>query len=247
MYPVFDELPTEIQQRLSAVAHPALQFVNDEPNKVTCNKLQLLFDVLFTLLPNDTPEYLRPHVIESLLQRTMEQLLNVATHPAVHVLTAEWRPDRMSLERWARLRELLRPRLEHYAELFKAGKRLDSSEPLPLKVAPLLGDETDFERLVAGRHRLAQEPTVVQVIKNAMERRGWTAGRLARELKPVLRRMKSKHKADRSTIYRIMTGETKYPSRDITEAIIKALKLNPQHAELLHRQFGNRAAVKKNS
>jgi hypothetical protein len=82
--------------------------------------------------------------------------------------------------------------------------------------------------------------TAVHVIQKAMRDSGLNPATLATKIRPILRREKSRLKADRSTLYRIAEGITKNPGPALVKALIEALQLKLDEAAVLHRDFRKR-------
>ncbi len=108
------------------------------------------------------------------------------------------------------------------------------------------GDRQDDVRTTGGM-RAAMEASekpeaareAMAILRNAMDKHGWNVARLATMVQAFLRRKRvSKPKADKTAIYRILSGETKKPNPAIRNALIAVLELEPREASVVQHQLG---------
>jgi hypothetical protein len=78
-----------------------------------------------------------------------------------------------------------------------------------------------------------------QILRSAMERHGLNPPKLAVRIRAILKRKgHNKPKVDRSTTYRILSGQTKRPNPAIKNGLIEALQLEGEDAEIVRLRLG---------
>lgn len=81
---------------------------------------------------------------------------------------------------------------------------------------------------------------VVRIMQRAMHERGLNAPKLTGTIRAILKRYKSKKvTVDRSTIYRIVSGETQKPQPALVKALIEALQLSGEDASIVQSELRN--------
>jgi hypothetical protein len=82
-------------------------------------------------------------------------------------------------------------------------------------------------------------PDHLRILADAINNQGLNPPKLAEKMQAILKRdKKDRDKADRTTVYRIVQGETKKPQPAIREALIEALELNKEQAAIVRRGLG---------
>lgn len=84
----------------------------------------------------------------------------------------------------------------------------------------------------------------LQILHEAMDHKGLNPPKLAKKMRVILRRKKgNRTKVDRTTVYRIMQGDTKKPQPEVREALVEVLGLQGEKASQVRRGLGAAGAA----
>ena len=135
------------------------------------------------------------------------------------------------------LRRRLLERSEHWkAEAYKRGRLAERARVRSERI--VTSDDH------AGGLQKTQTPApspASRILIAAMERRGLTAPALARKVQKLQRPGQTKPKVDRTTVYRILNGQTKKPNPAILKALMETLQLDEAEALAVRRELGRTA------
>jgi hypothetical protein len=85
---------------------------------------------------------------------------------------------------------------------------------------------------------VANEPDALSILNSAMGPKGFNVASLTKEVNRVFKKRKgSPKRVDKTTIRRIVNGQTKGPNVATVSALIQALELSPAQAELVRSRL----------
>ena len=116
----------------------------------------------------------------------------------------------------------------------EAGLAADST----LDAAANLQQGSDDSPRVIVPRSVRRHSKALEILRNAMEGQGLNPPALARKIAKRLTKRRRTAKFDRSTMYRILNGQTMKPHSLILHGIIAVLELDWESEEIVRREFG---------
>jgi hypothetical protein len=151
-------------------------------------------------------------------------------------------------------RRILKPRgWSEFKRLTESGGPPVNTSDVPLAndgtIAHVFKESAEFCEDLAARANTScasHEPHHLRILKTAMDHKNWNPPKLAAAIQVILKRKKGRWpKVDRTTVYRIIAGETKKPQPAVRNALIEALELKGKEASIVQRGLGGLGAIEK--
>jgi hypothetical protein len=206
-----------------------------------------MYDRSAALAVKTVSDYRSALACNEALDNFLKKYLNLSSRLFRAKLQKEPRTTIQALSR--ELRRRLLPRSEHWkAEAHKrarlVGKARASKAPKANTVA--LDDQASAVSKRSSSAQDGSKPAVCQILRSAMERQGLNVPKLVVKIRETLRRKRqTKPKVDRSTVYRMVAGKTKWPDPVIRSGLIEALQLEGEDASTVRRALTRNEEPKK--